>query len=482
MYGIPILLGFFAGVSASSRWEAALAVAEPHAVRHDRPAVRPRHRVLRVRAAVLPLASSASPRRSCCSRCCSSSRPNYLYGAIRVSGREVASRSPRASRSPSSPALYLLLQAREHLARPVRDRSPSRASLITGAGLHRRATPSSPGGRSSPRRRASSRCCSSSPRSSAAGACRSSAPRCSSSSSLLIGSLYPWVIQRFQVDPNAQLARGGSTSSATSTSTRDAYGLADVEEIPYEAKTDAEAGRAARRRRDHREHPPHGPAVDRPAVRSSSSSSASTTSSRTRSTSTATTIDGKSQDTVVAVRELNLDGSATPQTWYNSHLVYTHGYGLVAAAGNQRSADGQPGVPRVAASRRRASCRRVRAAHLLRRGLAAVLDRRRARGRRPDRARLPGGRATAATRPRRPSRATAGRASTTSSTELIYALKFQSEQIFLSDDVNDDSQILYDRDPIERVQKVAPYLELDSDAVPVGRRRPRRVDHRRLHA
>jgi uncharacterized membrane protein (UPF0182 family) len=50
--------------------------------------------------------------------------------------------------------------------------------------------------------------------------------------------------------------------------------------------------------------------------------------------------------------------------------------------------------------------------------------------------------------------------------KLIYALKFQSEQVFLSDSVSDESQILYDRNPIDRVQKVAPYLTLDSDAYP----------------
>src|SRR5690606_21001714 len=32
--------------------------------------------------------------------------------------------------------------------------------------------------------------------------------------------------------------------------------------------------------------------------------------------------------------------------------------------------------------------------------------------------------------------------------------------------VNSESQILYDRDPRERVQKAAPYLELDSDPYP----------------
>ncbi len=62
---------------------------------------------------------------------------------------------------------------------------------------------------------------------------------------------------------------------------------------------------------------------------------------------------------------------------------------------------------------------------------------------------------------------------------LIYALKFQSEQILFSDNVNEESQILYDRDPSVRVQKVAPYLTLDGDPYPERRRRPHRVDHRR---
>ncbi|TAL44582.1 MAG: UPF0182 family protein, partial [Salinibacterium sp.] len=50
--------------------------------------------------------------------------------------------------------------------------------------------------------------------------------------------------------------------------------------------------------------------------------------------------------------------------------------------------------------------------------------------------------------------------------KLIYAIKFQSEQIVLSDAVTDQSQILYERNPKDRVAKVAPYLTLDSDAYP----------------
>jgi uncharacterized membrane protein (UPF0182 family) len=49
---------------------------------------------------------------------------------------------------------------------------------------------------------------------------------------------------------------------------------------------------------------------------------------------------------------------------------------------------------------------------------------------------------------------------------LAYAVKFQSEQILLSDAISNDSQILYNRDPRSRVAAVAPYLTLDSDSYP----------------
>ncbi|MFC2491699.1 MAG: UPF0182 family protein [Campylobacter curvus] len=39
-------------------------------------------------------------------------------------------------------------------------------------------------------------------------------------------------------------------------------------------------------------------------------------------------------------------------------------------------------------------------------------------------------------------------------------MKFQSSDILLSDAVRDGSQILYERNPVDRVQKAAPYLNL----------------------
>src|SRR5205823_237714 len=48
------------------------------------------------------------------------------------------------------------------------------------------------------------------------------------------------------------------------------------------------------------------------------------------------TIDGKTQDYVVGVRELvSADLTGNQQNWINRHLVYTHGNGFVAATANQ---------------------------------------------------------------------------------------------------------------------------------------------------
>jgi uncharacterized protein len=49
---------------------------------------------------------------------------------------------------------------------------------------------------------------------------------------------------------------------------------------------------------------------------------------------------------------------------------------------------------------------------------------------------------------------------------IAYALKFQSEQILLSDAINPNSQILYNRTPAQRIAEVAPYLTVDSEIYP----------------
>ncbi|GAA4967268.1 hypothetical protein GCM10023238_38990 [Streptomyces heliomycini] len=53
------------------------------------------------------------------------------------------------------------------------------------------------------------------------------------------------------------------------------------------------------------------------------------------------TKDGKDQDTVIGLRELNYDG-IPKRNWINDHFRYTHGYGVVAAEGTSADAGGRP--------------------------------------------------------------------------------------------------------------------------------------------
>src|SRR5699024_2340710 len=59
----------------------------------------------------------------------------------------------------------------------------------------------------------------------------------------------------------------------------------------------------------------------------------------------------------------------------------------------------------------------------------------------------------------------------------LYAARFGAEQILFSDRVTDVSQILYYRDPIERVGKVAPFLPTEgaTDRAVWARREPARA-------
>lgn len=280
--------------------------------------------------------------------------------------------------------------------------------------------------------------------------------------SVVVGSLYPWVVQRFSVDPNARVLEQPYIQRNIDM-TRDAFDVADVEEVAYSATTEASQG----------------------ALRSDAETTASIRIIDPAIVSPAVTqlerfktyygfnseldvdrydIDGESQDTVIAVRELRQSGLGDGSSWYNNTVVYTHGYGVVAAYGNQRSSDGQPvffesGIPtsgelgdyepRIYFGEQSPQYSIVGAPE----------------GSDPRELDYPSGE-DGATETYNTFDGDAGPKLDTVFNRLVYALKFQSEQIFLSDAVNSESQILYDRDPVQRVQKVAPYLTLDSDPYP----------------
>lgn len=284
-------------------------------------------------------------------------------------------------------------------------------------------------------------------------------------SSLVVGIAYPWVLTNIQVRPNQETLESPYYQRNID-ATKTAYGIDGLDKTDFKAVTDAEPGQlradadttASIRIMD--------PAIISPTVRQLE---------QYRSYYQFTDpldvdryqIDGKSQDTVVSVRDLNLGQLGDAASWYNTTLVYTHGYGLVVAKGNERTSDGNPvflerGIPTA--------------------GELTDTTKYEPRvyfGESSPTYSIVGGPEGGTDIELDYPRGTDGAAQTKTTftgdggpkvgdlfNRLIYSLKFQSTDILLSDAINANSQILYDRNPVDRVQKVAPYLELDNDPYP----------------
>ena len=281
-------------------------------------------------------------------------------------------------------------------------------------------------------------------------------------SSLILGGLFPWVVQTFQVVPNERVLESPYIQRNLDATSK-AFGIDAVERVEYNAVVDAEPGAL----REDAETTASIRILD-PALVSSSFRQLEQFRQYYNFPNQLDVgryeIDGKVQDTVLAVRELNQAGLGDSQSWYNNVVVYTHGFGVVAAYGNQRTADGKPvfmqsGIPSV--------------------GALGDYEPRVYFGESSPTYSIVG--ATSGAEPLELDfPAGEGESDQTYNTfsgsggpmisgiipRLAYAMKFQSEQILLSDAINAESQILYNRNPRERVAAVAPFLELDSDPYP----------------
>lgn len=284
-------------------------------------------------------------------------------------------------------------------------------------------------------------------------------------SAIVLGVGYPWVVNTFQVQPNQDVYER-EYFQRNIDGTKAAYGIDGLEKTEFTAETTAEAGKLREDAATTTQIRIMDPAIIGPTIRQLEQYRPYY-GFRNPLDVDRYEIDGEMQDTIVSVRELNVEQLGAGSSWVNETLVYTHGYGIVAAAGNERTADGNPvflerGIPatgflsdnpdfepRVYFGENSPPYSIVGAPE----GAAPIeLD-------------YPSG-SDGSTGPRTTFEGDGGPSVGNAFNRLIYALKFQSEQILFADGVNEDSQILYDRDPITRVKKVAPYLELDSDPYP----------------
>ncbi|MGP4114484.1 UPF0182 family membrane protein [Streptomyces sp. 4N509B] len=158
-------------------------------------------------------------------------------------------------------------------------------------------------------------------------------------SAVLIGGVYPALVQQFEVRPNEQVKEEPYIEKHMA-ATKDAYDIADAQISDYRGTSNAEAQTlrdavpttASIRLLD--------PDVVSPAFQQIQQVRGYYQFPATLDVDRYPTGNGD-QDTVVGLREMNVN--AVPESnWINEHFRYTHGYGMVAAAGTEVRDDGQP--------------------------------------------------------------------------------------------------------------------------------------------
>ena len=199
-------------------------------------------------------------------------------------------------------------------------------------------------------------------------------------------------------------------------------------------------------------------------------------------------IDGKKRDFVVAARELDPNELRENQSdWINRHTVYTHGNGFVAAQANKvdevarDAGSARGGFPIFTVSDLQTQAGEAE-------GEGETQDAEKSLGIKVDQPRIYYGPVIAGSADGM-DYAITGKTSenpveydTDSSTytydgkggvgignifdRTMYAAKYRELNFLLSDRVGSESKLLYDRDPRERVEKVAPWLTTDSATYP----------------
>jgi uncharacterized protein len=176
-------------------------------------------------------------------------------------------------------------------------------------------------------------------------------------------------------------------------------------------------------------------------------------------------LDGQDRDVAIAVRELNL-GGISRSTWINRHLVYTHGYDVVAAPTTEM--DPKTGTPnfvngglppsnRIPVDRPQVYFGQSSPSYSIV-GQPAGSDQNLELD-------YPSG--TGSAKPVHTTYAGGGGVPIGSRlNRFLYAVKLHDPNIFFSSEVNDASHLLTVRDPRARVAKVAPWLNLDGDVYP----------------
>jgi uncharacterized membrane protein (UPF0182 family) len=291
-------------------------------------------------------------------------------------------------------------------------------------------------------------------------------------SAVVIGGIYPAVIQQVRVSPNED-QREEPFIQRNIDATQAAYGIDDTEVTDYQAtatatpaqlQQDAERVDSARLLDPNRLAPTY-EQLQRGTFYFGVNDSLDIDRY---------TVDGEQRDFVVAAREVQIGNlEANQRSWINERLAYTHGNGLIAAPAGVVDSEGRPLFvdPEAEDSPLRLEQPRLYFGELS--PSYSIVNTRQPEIDGPVGGLSPSG-AEEATGEEAGRQATfnydgkGGVQLSNAGRKLAYALKYREPNLLLSDAIKDDSRLMYVRSPRERVEKVAPFLELDADPYPAA--------------
>ncbi|MFF1747874.1 UPF0182 family membrane protein [Streptomyces mirabilis] len=274
-------------------------------------------------------------------------------------------------------------------------------------------------------------------------------------SAILIGGLYPAIVQKFQVQPNEQ-AKEAPYVEKNLKATREAYGIDGTQVSEYAGKSDT---KDKTKQRDD--------ADTTASIRLLDPNIVSPTFQQLQQMKNYYAFptnldvdryrkDGKDQDTVIGLRELNLNG-IPKNNWINDHFRYTHGYGVVAAKGTTATSGGRPVFTE---------------SDLPSKGDLGTYEQRVYYGEKTTQYSIVGGPQKEIDYSDDSGEKTTsyqGKSGVSLSSPInraAYAVAFGEPQILYSGAIGEGSRILYNRTPKNRVEAVAPWLTIDGDAYP----------------
>ncbi|MER8231592.1 UPF0182 family protein [Streptomyces sp. NPDC094049] len=269
-------------------------------------------------------------------------------------------------------------------------------------------------------------------------------------SAVLIGGLYPAIVQKFQVQPNEQ-AKEAPYIQKNIDATRQAYAIDGTKLENYSGKSTVKAKDKLRADADTAaSYRVLDPNIVSPTFQQ--------LEQKRKYYQFPTTLDVdryQGKDTVVGLRELNIKG-IPKRNWINDHFTYTHGYGAIMASGTQTDANGSPvftesGLPTT--------------------GSLGTYQQRIYYGEKTDQYSIVGGPQKELDYEDNGEKTTSykeksGVSLSNTFNRAAYAVAFSEPQILYSGAIGEGSRILYNRTPKERVEAVAPWLTIDGDAYP----------------